>query len=466
MKTLKEIFDLNRLSTILLYTSIISFIIAFNFSDNPPVSGWQLQFMPNLNNRPLSDVQFIDSLLGYGITGDHTGGDTNYVIKTTNGGDNWFIINSVYIDLSKLKFINSYTGFVCGGPNGTGGFLTKTTNGGMNWFVLNTPFGGYFDDIFVLSEDTIWLTADVGLIGGLFRTTDGGSSWIRQFYANGNIPARIYMVNSQTGFFSSSGESFLNKTTDGGFNWTVITGEDGFYYDMYFIDSLTGWKAKGNIKKTTNGGLNWTIQALPTGAINGGIILGPYAFSFSNINNDTIWSDGGQVFYGAGRFRGILFRTTNGGANWLYQIPDTSFGNQGYGFVQFINKNVGWASAGNFSGIHTLVGGDSTFYTGITKQNEIIPAGFELKQNYPNPFNPRTVIPFSLKKRANVKLNAYDVTGREVQQLVSGIYNAGEYEVDFMGKYSSSGVYFYKIEISDDSSREKFTETKRMILLK
>ena len=235
---------------------------------------------------------------------------------------------------------------------------------------------------------------------------------------------------------------------------------------MYFIDSLTGWKAKGNIKKTTNGGLNWTIQALPTGAINGGIILGPYAFSFSNINNDTIWSDGGQVFYGAGRFRGILFRTTNGGANWLYQIPDTSFGNQGYGFVQFINKNVGWASAGNFSGIHTLVGGDSTFYTGITKKNENIPAGFELKQNYPNPFNPRTVIPFSLKKRANVKLNAYDVTGREVQQLVSGIYNAGEYEVDFMGKYSSSGVYFYKIEISDDSSREKFTETKRMILLK
>jgi hypothetical protein len=67
---------------------------------------------------------------------------------------------------------------------------------------------------------------------------------------------------------------------------------------------------------------------------------------------------------------------------------------------------------------------------------------------------------------ADKLFNKRDVTGREVQQLVSGIYNAGEYEVDFMGKYSSSGVYFYKIEISDDSSREKFTETKRMILLK
>ncbi|MGB4853222.1 MAG: hypothetical protein WBQ38_12985, partial [Ignavibacteria bacterium] len=94
MKTLKEIFDLNRLSTILLYTSIITFIIAFNFSDNPPAGGWQQQFLPFMNNRPLSDITFVDSLTGFGITGDHTANVTNYVIKTTNGGDNWFVVDS------------------------------------------------------------------------------------------------------------------------------------------------------------------------------------------------------------------------------------------------------------------------------------------------------------------------------------------------------------------------------------
>ena len=459
-------FNPGKLSAFIFYISILIFIIAFNFSDNPPVSGWQQQFMPNLNNRPLSDVQFIDSLVGYGITGDHTGGDTNYVIKTTNGGDNWVIINTIYKDLSRIKFINANIGYVCGGLNGIPALFIKTTNGGMNWFDINGSLTGRINDIFVLNEDTIWYTDEAGLVGGLFRTTDGGSSWIRQFYANGNIPARIYMINSQTGFFSSSGGSFLNKTTDGGFNWFVISGENGFS-DIYFVDSLTGWKATGDIKKTSNGGLTWINQPLPP---KGGIILTSGINQFSNINNDTIWGAGGQAFYGSGRFRGIIYRTTNGGNNWFIQIPDTSFNIHGFYDIQFLNKLTGWsfgASPTNFyRNIHTTVGGDTTFYTGITKKNENIPAGFELKQNYPNPFNPRTVIPFSLKKRANVKLNAYDVTGREVQQLVSGIYNAGEYEVDFMGKYSSSGVYFYKIEISDNSSREKFTETKRMILLK
>ncbi|MBK8381018.1 MAG: hypothetical protein IPL16_03835 [Ignavibacteria bacterium] len=125
MKTLKEMFDLNRLSTILLYTSIITFIIAFNFSDNPPAGGWQQQFLPFMNNRPLSDITFVDSLTGFGITGDHTANVTNYVIKTTNGGDNWFVVDSIYQDLTKVNFINTNTGFVCGGLNQIGGYLTK-----------------------------------------------------------------------------------------------------------------------------------------------------------------------------------------------------------------------------------------------------------------------------------------------------------------------------------------------------
>lgn len=96
----------------------------------------------------------------------------------------------------------------------------------------------------------------------------------------------------------------------------------------------------------------------------------------------------------------------------------------------------------------------------------VIPGDFILKQNYPNPFNPRTVIRFSLKKNAFVKLIAYDIRGIEVQRMVYGRYNAGEYEVDFMGKYSSSGVYFYRMEAEDERSGEIFSDTKRMILLK
>ena len=89
-----------------------------------------------------------------------------------------------------------------------------------------------------------------------------------------------------------------------------------------------------------------------------------------------------------------------------------------------------------------------------------------MHRNYPNPFNPRTVIPFSLKKSAYVKLSAFDIRGVEIQKLAEGKYSAGEYEVDFMGKFSSSGVYFYKIEVTSDNSGERFIDTKRMMLLK
>ncbi|MFZ1321561.1 MAG: hypothetical protein WAT71_08405, partial [Ignavibacteria bacterium] len=336
MKTKKLIAE--KISSLIYAASIILFFIGFNFSDNPP-SGWTQQFLPDLNNRPLSDIQFVDSLVGYGITGDHTGGDTNYIIKTTNSGDNWFIVNTIYKDLSTIEFINLNTGFVCGGLNGAGGFLTKTTNAGMNWIVFNTPFGGRFNDMFVLNEDTIWLTSEAGLVGGLFRTIDGGSSWIRQFYADGNIPSRIYMINANTGFFSGSKGSFLNKTTNGGFNWSVVIGENGFS-DIYFGDSLTGWKARGTFKNTTDGGLNWIEQALPP---KGGIILTSGIDNFSNVNYDTIWGAGGQAFYGSGRFRGIIYRTTNGGNNWMIQIPDTSFHIEGFYSIQFLNKYTGWS---------------------------------------------------------------------------------------------------------------------------
>ncbi|MBK8981067.1 MAG: hypothetical protein IPM38_01820 [Ignavibacteria bacterium] len=46
---------LNRFSNLLFYFSILAFIIAFNFRDNPPPGGWYEQFMP-LNGRSISDI--------------------------------------------------------------------------------------------------------------------------------------------------------------------------------------------------------------------------------------------------------------------------------------------------------------------------------------------------------------------------------------------------------------------------
>jgi hypothetical protein len=225
---------------------------------------------------------------------------------------------------------------------------------------------------------------------------------------------------------------------------------------MYFADSMTGWKCSDSMRMTTNGGLNWRTQILPFG----GLIstFGGMAF-FSNINRDTIWGAGGFLFYGGGRNRGILYRTTNAGDNWYFQIPDTSFGIQQFAYIDFINKNTGWAYVQN--GIHTTTGGDTVWYIGIVQQSKEVPKDFILKQNYPNPFNPRTVIPYSLKSAGYVRIIAYDILGREVQRLVDQKQSAGEYEVDFMGKFCSSGVYFYSMTVDGN-----VIGTRTMVLLK
>jgi hypothetical protein len=85
---------------------------------------------------------------------------------------------------------------------------------------------------------------------------------------------------------------------------------------------------------------------------------------------------------------------------------------------------------------------------------------FTLSQNYPNPFNPTTNIQFKVASKEFVKLNVFDILGKEVAVLVNGILQPGTYEAKFDGSMLSSGVYFYRLQT------ESYTETKSMTLIK
>ena len=89
-----------------------------------------------------------------------------------------------------------------------------------------------------------------------------------------------------------------------------------------------------------------------------------------------------------------------------------------------------------------------------------IPTSYTLNQNYPNPFNPSTKINFTLPTQNNVKLTVYDITGKEVKELVNGELSAGEHTVDFNAANLASGTYIYRIQAGS------FVESKKMVLLK
>ncbi|MBV6398612.1 MAG: Ycf48-like protein [Ignavibacteria bacterium] len=431
------------------------FIIAFNFQHNPP-SGWYQQFLPSLPNMQLSDIFFLDSLSGWAVTGNSEPNDTSgYILKTIDGGDNWDLKFTDFRDFSRVKFLNENTGFVSGGF-GTGARLYKSTDGGENWFNLSIPGGGqiYFSDLSVINEDTLWVVANDYLVGGVFRTTNGGISWQQQYSAGLHHPERIYMYDANLGFISTTSNTKLRRTTDGGATWTEIQGVKGFT-DLQFIDENTGWKAKGNMMMSTDGGLSWIAQQIPDG---GNIIVSSLE-KFTKVNKDTLWGIGGYTLTGIGA-RGILYRTTNSGENWYYQVPDSTINIFKYFHVNFVNGFIGWAYHLNAKGVHTVTGGDTIFLS-IEQISSEIPSDFNLYQNYPNPFNPTTKIRFDISNSEEVKLVVHDILGRVISVLVNERLSPGIYEYTFeAGSDLSSGVYFYTLQT------EKASVTKRMVFNK
>ncbi len=91
-----------------------------------------------------------------------------------------------------------------------------------------------------------------------------------------------------------------------------------------------------------------------------------------------------------------------------------------------------------------------------------VPDVFQLSQNYPNPFNPLTVIRYSLAEECFVTMKIYNILGKEIASLVSGVQKAGSYEIKLNSKdYNlSSGVYFYALKAGE------FSSTKKMIINK
>ena len=93
------------------------------------------------------------------------------------------------------------------------------------------------------------------------------------------------------------------------------------------------------------------------------------------------------------------------------------------------------------------------------------PEQISLNQNYPNPFNPTTTLSFDLEVAGNVALSVFSVDGRKVADLMSGRREAGSYEVVFDGSGLASGLYVYRLSVTDEFG-VRVGKVKKMTLLK
>ena len=89
-----------------------------------------------------------------------------------------------------------------------------------------------------------------------------------------------------------------------------------------------------------------------------------------------------------------------------------------------------------------------------------VPFQFELFPAYPNPFNPTTTISFRVDMLHATSLHIYDITGRVVDELVSGELGTGEHELVWGAAGQSSGIYFARLQSGSK------VQSQKLILIK
>lgn len=322
---------------------------------------------------------------------------------------------------------------------GTRNGILKSTNGGYNFTAVNNG---------IPPNSWVWdLDADYNNIiaaattNGLFVSTNLGSSW-----------------QQTTGIPSSdtiTAIAFLPPdTTDNGEDGKLVAGsDDGKVFASYSNTLYLALVVSAIL------GSNQFIDGLGYADQNLKCI-------YSHTRRNDILQPGGGVFQSTNRAQ--TFTQINEG---LPNDPTVSSLEVTYHFAPLKStalKIPGTASTSFesielFAGLFNNTNNGAAVYrrtinVGIQQISSEIPEEFSLSQNYPNPFNPVTKIRFDVT--SNVKLAVYNSLGKEVATLVNEKLNAGTYEVEFNGSSFTSGIYFYRLDT------EKFSETKRMILLK
>jgi len=83
------------------------------------------------------------------------------------------------------------------------------------------------------------------------------------------------------------------------------------------------------------------------------------------------------------------------------------------------------------------------------------PTAFGLSAAYPNPFNPSTSISLHVPIESDVSVQVYDLSGRMISTLLSGVQAQGDYNLTWNAQDQASGMYLVRAETADQVAVQK-----------
>ncbi len=90
-----------------------------------------------------------------------------------------------------------------------------------------------------------------------------------------------------------------------------------------------------------------------------------------------------------------------------------------------------------------------------------MPTEYSIAKLYPNPFNPTLTVVVGLPEPAGLCIRVYNITGRQVAELVDGRRGAGYHGFVFNGSAMASGAYFVRASIPG-----QLEQVRKVILIK
>jgi photosystem II stability/assembly factor-like uncharacterized protein len=233
-------------------------------------------------------------------------------LKTTNGGTSWSAINlNVPYDLLKITFLDANIGYIAGRAGYDYGKVLKTTDGGETWKEV-LHMSGRLNTLFFLDAMRGWIAG----YEKIMQTVDGGLTWITHEPSGFNDILSLIFVSPTIGFMTPNNASVgLQITRDGGITWNPTLSMYSNELDYTDINTIYTLKANspGMVYKTTDQGANWVN-------VSTGLSGSLQAINFVSSTMGFVWSQDPHF--------GKIFRTSNAGQQWtlVYHNPLVNIG--------------------------------------------------------------------------------------------------------------------------------------------
>lgn len=235
------------------------------------------QELPGVRKGWLYDVWTNDGVTAWAV-GTHSDPDLlwPYACKTTDAGATWQSIpmpDTEFMKLHDVRVFPDGTGWLLSDIHWSNGKVRRTTNGGEGWPVVESVYSG--KDLDALDGDVCFVRSAAGSTGmGARVTHDGGRSWtqIGTSFQAGEVSHFYYgdiaFADRDLGYMSGAGRLF--STTDGGADWSEHPTATAGIYDIE-VHGESAWAVGVGGTVLYNGGAEGdftppiTRSSLPTG---------------------------------------------------------------------------------------------------------------------------------------------------------------------------------------------------------